>query len=51
MKHFKDTINKITKGMEFGIVLENIKDLQVGDIIQCYRQEQQKATGVSNEQA
>jgi translation initiation factor IF-2 len=37
MKHFKEEVSKISAGQEFGITLEKIKDLQVGDLIQCYK--------------
>jgi translation initiation factor IF-2 len=37
MKHFKDEVSKINAGQEFGITLEKINDLIVGDTIQCYK--------------
>ncbi|MDR2821778.1 MAG: translation initiation factor IF-2, partial [Mycoplasmataceae bacterium] len=37
MKHFKDEVSKISNGQEFGITLEKINDLKVGDVIQCYK--------------
>lgn len=37
MKHLKDVVNKITSGMEGGIVLEKYNDIKVGDIIQTYK--------------
>jgi translation initiation factor IF-2 len=37
MKHFKDEASKIANGQEFGITLEKINDLKVGDVIQCYK--------------
>jgi translation initiation factor IF-2 len=37
MKHFKDEVAKISNEQEFGITLEKINDLKVGDIIQCYK--------------
>jgi translation initiation factor IF-2 len=37
MKHFKDEVSKVKKDMEFGITLEKINDLIVGDMIQCYK--------------
>ncbi|MDE6476807.1 MAG: hypothetical protein K2L48_01205 [Mycoplasmoidaceae bacterium] len=37
MKHLKEVVNKITTGMEGGIVLEKYNDIKVGDIIQTYK--------------
>ncbi|MDR0545371.1 MAG: translation initiation factor IF-2 [Mycoplasmataceae bacterium] len=37
MKHLKENVNKISAGMECGIVLTNFNDVKVGDIIQTYK--------------
>lgn len=37
MKHVKDVVNKVTSGMECGIVLSKYNDLKVGDVIQTYK--------------
>ena len=37
MKHVKDVVNKVTTGMECGIVLSKYNDLKTGDVIQTYK--------------
>lgn len=37
MKHVKDVVNKVTSGMECGVVLSKYNDLKVGDVIQTYK--------------
>lgn len=37
LRHLKEDITSISAGKECGITLENFNNLQVGDIISCYR--------------
>jgi len=39
LKHFKDDIKEASEGKECGISFSNFKDVQQGDIIECYREE------------
>ena len=39
MKRFKDAASEVLAGFECGIGIEQFSDLQVGDIIEFYREE------------
>jgi translation initiation factor IF-2 len=39
LKRFKEVANEVLAGFECGIGIEQISDLQVGDIIEFYREE------------
>jgi translation initiation factor IF-2 len=41
MKRFKDDIKEVLEGYECGIVLENYKDIKVGDVIEAFVMEQE----------
>jgi translation initiation factor IF-2 len=43
MKRFKDDVKEVQEGYECGIVLENYKDIKVGDVIEAYTVEQAPA--------
>ncbi len=38
LKRFKDDAREVVKGYECGIMFENIDDIQVGDVIDCYQE-------------
>jgi translation initiation factor IF-2 len=40
LRRFKDDVKEVREGFECGIGIENFNDIKVGDIIECYRQEQ-----------
>jgi len=40
LKRFKDDAREVREGFECGIGIENFNDIKVGDVIECYRQEQ-----------
>ncbi|MFC1502560.1 translation initiation factor IF-2, partial [bacterium] len=37
LKRFKDDVKEVASGYECGIVLDNFKDIQVGDVLETYR--------------
>jgi len=39
LKRFKEDVKEVSTGLECGVKIENFTDFQVGDVIQCYRQE------------
>jgi translation initiation factor IF-2 len=43
MKRFKDDIKEVLEGYECGIVLENYKDIKVGDVVEAFVIEQEPA--------
>jgi len=43
MKRFKDDVKEALEGYECGIVLENYRDVKIGDIIEAFIIEQEKA--------
>ncbi len=43
MKRFKDDIKEASEGYECGIVLENYRDIKVGDIIEAFTIEKESA--------
>lgn len=42
LKHLKDNVNEVKKGMECGLTLEKFQDFQEGDIIYAYQIEKRK---------
>jgi len=40
LRRFKDDVKEVREGFECGIGIENFNDIKVGDIIECYRQDQ-----------
>ena len=40
LRRFKDDVKEVREGFECGIGIENFNDIKVGDVIECYRQEQ-----------
>jgi translation initiation factor IF-2 len=40
LRRFKDDVKEVREGFECGIGIENFNDVKVGDVIECYRQEQ-----------
>ena len=38
LKHFKEDVKEVRKGTECGLSFEEFENLQVGDLIQCYRE-------------
>ena len=40
LRRFKDDVREVREGFECGIGIENFNDIKVGDVIECYRQEQ-----------
>ena len=43
MKRFKDDIKEAVEGYECGIILDNYKDIKVGDIIEAFSIERESA--------
>ncbi|MDQ7783214.1 MAG: translation initiation factor IF-2 [Desulfomonilaceae bacterium] len=43
MKRFKDDVKEALEGYECGIVLENYRDIKIGDVIEAFIIEQEKA--------
>ncbi len=44
LKRFKDDAKEVDKGFECGVSLEGYNDIKVGDIIECYEEQQVQAT-------
>lgn len=44
LKRFKDDVKEVASGMECGIVVKNFNDIQVGDIIEAFEEEEVKRT-------
>ncbi len=40
LRRFKDDVKEVREGFECGIGIENFNDIKVGDVIECYRQDQ-----------
>ncbi len=40
LKHHKDEVKEIKKGFECGMAFENHQDIQNGDIVECYEEEE-----------
>ena len=43
LKRFKDDVKEVASGYECGMSIENFNDIKIGDFIECYIVEQQKA--------
>ena len=43
LKHLKSNVEKIEEGEECGLTIQNYKNFQVGDIIECYSQTKTQA--------
>lgn len=43
LKRFKDDVKEVAFGFECGCAIEGFKDIQIGDIIECYMIEEIKA--------
>ncbi len=43
MKRFQDDVKEVVEGFECGIVLENYKDIKIGDVIEAFAIEQEAA--------
>ncbi|MEO8194220.1 MAG: translation initiation factor IF-2, partial [Gemmatimonadales bacterium] len=48
LRRFKDDVKEVREGFECGIGIENFNDIKVGDVIECYRQEQVARTLTSS---
>ena len=44
LKRFKDEVREVPAGQECGMAFEKYEDMQVGDVIECYRVEEIKRT-------
>jgi len=44
LKRFKEDAKEVDKGFECGVSLEGYNDIKVGDIIECYEEQQVQAT-------
>jgi translation initiation factor IF-2 len=44
LKRFKDDVKEVASGMECGLTVKNFSDLQVGDIVEAYEEEEVKRT-------
>ena len=44
LKRFKDDAREVVAGQECGMAFENYQDMQVGDVIECYRVERVQRT-------
>jgi translation initiation factor IF-2 len=44
LKRFKDDVREVAKGYECGIMIENYNDVKVGDVIETYKEVEEKAT-------
>jgi len=44
LKRFKDDAKEVTKGYECGIMLENFNDLKAGDIVETYKEVEEKVS-------
>ena len=44
LKRFKDDVREVATGYECGISIENYQDIKMGDVIECFMQEQIAAT-------
>ncbi len=40
LRRFKDDVKEVREGFECGIGVENLNDIKVGDVLECYRKEQ-----------
>ncbi len=47
LKRFKDDVREVNSGMECGMAFENYQDMRQGDVIECYRVEQNSTLAVS----
>ena len=43
LKRFKDDVKEVAQGYECGISIEKFNDIKVGDFIECYQVEEEKA--------
>ena len=43
LKRFKDDVKEVASGYECGMSIENFNDIKIGDFIECYTVEEQKA--------
>ena len=43
LKRFKDDVKEVQQGYECGISIEKFDDIKIGDFIECYTVEEQKA--------
>lgn len=44
LKRFKDDVKEVSSGMECGLTVKNFSDIQVGDIIEAFEEEEVKRT-------
>lgn len=44
LKRFKDDVKEVSAGMECGLTIRNYSDIQVGDIVEAYEEEEVKRT-------
>lgn len=44
LKRFKDDVREVTAGYECGLIVEGFNDIEIGDALEFYRQEQVAAT-------
>lgn len=44
LKRFKDDAKEVSKGYECGIMLENFNDLKAGDVVETYKEVEEKAS-------
>ncbi|MFN3374659.1 MAG: EF-Tu/IF-2/RF-3 family GTPase, partial [Chloroflexus sp.] len=44
LKRFKDDVREVTAGYECGLIVEGFNDIEAGDALEFYRQEQVAAT-------
>ena len=42
LKRYKDDVKEVATGYECGISIANYNDVKIGDVIECYRQEEVK---------
>ena len=44
LKRFKDDVKEVSSGMECGLTVKNFSDIQVGDIVEAFEEEEVKRT-------
>ncbi len=43
LRRFKDDVREVAEGYECGVGLENYNDIKVGDVIECFTEEEIEA--------
>jgi translation initiation factor IF-2 len=44
LKRFKDDVKDVASSMECGLTIKNFNDIQVGDIVEAFEEEEVKRT-------